>query len=117
MAYDYDVCAIGLGPAGMAVSIMASEIGLRVLGIEKRSLGGECMSVGCIPSKALLRMGHARHMFKRLGTLALEGGVPPQPAEPFQKIAEHVQYINDKKTTAMFAKVDLKVREGAASLG
>jgi len=56
-------------------------------------------------------------MFKRLGTLALEGGVPPQPAEPFQKIAEHVQYINDKKTTAMFAKVDLKVREGAASLG
>lgn len=41
MAYDYDVCAIGLGPAGMAVSIMASEIGLRILGIEKRSLGGE----------------------------------------------------------------------------
>jgi len=41
MAYDYDVCAIGLGPSGMAVSIMASEIGLRILGIEKRSLGGE----------------------------------------------------------------------------
>ena len=73
------------------------------------------MSVGCIPSKALLRMGHARHMFKRLGTLALEGSVPPQPAEPFQKIAEHVQYINDKKTTAMFAKVALKLREGPAS--
>jgi pyruvate/2-oxoglutarate dehydrogenase complex dihydrolipoamide dehydrogenase (E3) component len=115
MAYDHDVCVIGLGPAGMAVSIMASEMGLRVLGIEKRSLGGECMSVGCIPSKALLRMGHARHLFKRLETLALEGGAVPEPAKPFQKIAEHIQYIHDKKTTAMFAKVDLKLREGAAS--
>jgi len=115
MAYDYDVCVIGLGPAGMAVSIMASEMGLRVLGIEKRSLGGECMSVGCIPSKALLRMGHTRYMFDRLGTLALEGGSAPKPVKPFQKIAEHIQYINDKKTTAMFAKVDLKLQEGAAS--
>jgi len=115
MAYDYDVCVIGLGPAGMAVSIMASEMGLRVLGIEKRSLGGECMSVGCIPSKALLRMGHARYVFDRLETLALDGGSPPRPAEPFQRIAEHIQYINDKKTTAMFAKVDLKLQEGAAS--
>lgn len=115
MAYDYDVCVIGLGPAGMAVSIMASEMGLRVLGIEKRSLGGECMSVGCIPSKALLRMAHARHVFERLETLALEGGSAPKPGKPFQRIAEHIQYINDKKTTAMFAKVDLKLREGAAS--
>ena len=115
MAYDYDVCVIGLGPAGMAVSIMASEMGLRVLGIEKRSLGGECMSVGCIPSKALLRMGHVRHMFDRLGALGLEGGSVPRPTRPFQKIAEHIRYINDKKTTAMFAKVDLKLQQGAAS--
>jgi len=115
MTYGYDVCVVGLGPAGMAVSIMASEMGLRVLGIEKRSLGGECMSVGCIPSKALLRMGHARHAFDRLETLALDGGSLPRPAEPFRKIAGHIQYIHDKKTTAMFAKVDLKLREGAAS--
>jgi len=99
----------------MAVSIMASHMGLKVLGIEKRSLGGECMSVGCIPSKALLRMAHARHAFERLEALALEGGSTPKLGKPFQRIAEHIQYINDKKTTAMFAKVDLKLREGAAS--
>jgi len=52
VSYEYDVAVIGLGPAGMAVSIMAAEMGLRVLGIEKRRLGGECMSVGCHPKQS-----------------------------------------------------------------
>jgi len=115
MRYDYDVCVIGLGPAGMAVSIMAAEMGLRVLGIEKRSLGGECMSVGCIPSKALLRTAHLRHAVSRLAEFALAEVDPPQPVRPFARIAEHLRFIDEKKTQAMFAKVDLKLREGPAS--
>lgn len=115
MAYDYDVCAIGLGPAGMAVSIMASHMGLKVLGIEQRALGGECMTVGCIPSKALLRIAKSRHLFKQLGTWSLEGGSLPHPVKPFARIAAHIEYITDKKTRAMFDKVDLKLREGPAS--
>lgn len=43
------MCVIGLGPAGMAVSVMGAEMGLAVLAIERRALGGECMTVGCIP--------------------------------------------------------------------
>jgi len=115
MAYDYDVAVIGLGPAGMAVSIMASEMGLRVLGVEKRALGGECMNVGCIPSKALLRMAHVRHQTTRLADFALSDTGIPQVIRPFSHIAEHLRYIDEKKTTKMFAKVDLKLREGPAS--
>ncbi|MDD5265162.1 MAG: FAD-dependent oxidoreductase, partial [Candidatus Bipolaricaulis sp.] len=115
MPYDYDVCVIGLGPAGMAVSIMAAEMGLRVLGVEKRSLGGECMSVGCIPSKALLRTAHLRHAVSRLSDFALAGVNPPEPVRPFEHIAGHLRFIDEKKTRAMFAKVDLKLREGPAS--
>lgn len=115
MRYDYDLSVIGLGPAGMAVAVMASNMGLRVLGIEQRALGGECMTVGCIPSKALLRIAQSRHVFDKLDRWALEGGSPPHPVRPFARIAEHLTYINDKKTTAMFSKVDLKLREGAAS--
>lgn len=115
MPYDYDVCVIGLGPAGMAVSIMAAEMGLRVLGIEKRSLGGECMSVGCIPSKALLRMAHLRHAVSRLSDFALADVNPPDPVRPFEHIAGHLRFIDEKKTRAMFAKVDLKLREGPAT--
>ncbi len=115
MRYDYDVCVIGLGPAGMAVSIMAAEMGLSVLGIERRNLGGECMSVGCIPSKALLRMAHIRHATTKLATWALSKVEAPDPVDPFVRIAEHLQFIDEKKTTQMFEKVDLKLREGSAS--
>lgn len=55
MKYDHDIICIGLGPAGMAVSIMASHMGLKVCAIEKHKIGGECMNVGCIPSNALLQ--------------------------------------------------------------
>ncbi len=115
MRYAYDVCTIGLGPAGMAVSIMAAHMGLKVLGIERRSLGGECMSVGCIPSKALLRTAHARHMTQRLPSLGLSPVESPDPVAPFARIADRLRFIDEKKTTAMFEKVDLRLREGSAS--
>jgi pyruvate/2-oxoglutarate dehydrogenase complex dihydrolipoamide dehydrogenase (E3) component len=115
VSYEYDVAVIGLGPAGMAVSIMAAEMGLRVLGIERRSLGGDCMSVGCIPSKALLRMAHARHAVTRFPALALSETPPPAPIGTFRRIAEHLQFIDEKKTQAMFAKVDVKLCQGPAS--
>jgi len=115
MRYDYDIVVIGLGPAGMAVSIMASEMGLRVLGIERRALGGECMSVGCIPSKALLRMAHVRHLVGRLSEYALCATDPPNPEKPFERIAAHLRFISEKKTAKMFEKVDLRLAEGSAS--
>lgn len=115
MGHDYDVCVIGLGPAGMAVSVMAAEMGLRVVGIEKRSLGGECMSVGCIPSKALLKMAHARHLVSRLPDYALSAVPVPAPTDTFGRIADHLRYIDEKKTRAMFEKVHLVLREGPAT--
>jgi len=115
MRYDYDIAVIGLGPAGMAVSIMASEMGLRVLGIERRALGGECMTVGCIPSKALLRMAHVRHLVGRFSEYALSDAEPPMSTAPFGRIAEHLRFISEKKTSKMFEKVDLRLGEGSAS--
>jgi len=66
MKYDFDLICIGLGPAGMAVSAMGAEMGLKVCGIEKNKIGGECMNVGCIPSKSLLRIAKYRHSFIKL---------------------------------------------------
>lgn len=72
MKYDYDAIVIGLGPAGMAVNIMGAETGLRVCAIDKRFIGGECMNVGCIPSKALLSMAGARANVARLPVSAYD---------------------------------------------
>jgi pyruvate/2-oxoglutarate dehydrogenase complex dihydrolipoamide dehydrogenase (E3) component len=114
VAYDYDACVIGLGPSGMAVSIMASHMGLKVVGVERRALGGECMNVGCVPSKALLRIAHVRHAFSKLTDLGLEDVAPPAPVKPFERIAESLRFIDEKKTAKMFDKVDLRLQEGSA---
>ena len=61
-AEPYDVVVIGGGPGGYPAAIKAGQMGLRVACIEKRGrLGGTCLNVGCIPSKALL---HSSHLYE-----------------------------------------------------
>jgi dihydrolipoamide dehydrogenase len=62
----FDLVVIGAGPGGYVASIRAAQLGLKVACIDKRkSLGGTCLNIGCIPSKALLQSSehysHARH--------------------------------------------------------
>jgi dihydrolipoamide dehydrogenase len=52
---DYDVIVIGAGPGGYVCAIRASQLGLKTAIIDKQWLGGVCLNVGCIPSKALLK--------------------------------------------------------------
>ena len=55
MNYDYDLIIIGSGPGGYIAAIRAAQLGIKVACIEKApTLGGTCLNVGCIPSKALL---------------------------------------------------------------
>ncbi|HEY4029748.1 MAG TPA: dihydrolipoyl dehydrogenase [Caulobacteraceae bacterium] len=59
---EYDVVIIGAGPGGYNAAIRAGQLGLKTAIVEKRAtLGGTCLNVGCIPSKALL---HASEMFQ-----------------------------------------------------
>jgi dihydrolipoamide dehydrogenase len=56
MAESFDVIVIGAGPGGYVCAIRAAQLGLKVACVEKRTtLGGTCLNVGCIPSKALLQ--------------------------------------------------------------
>src|SRR5690242_13072405 len=50
----FDVVVIGSGPGGYVAAIRAAQLGLKTACIEKKDLGGTCLNVGCIPSKALL---------------------------------------------------------------
>jgi dihydrolipoamide dehydrogenase len=60
--FDFDVVVIGAGPGGYVAAIRAAQLGLKTACIEKRgTLGGTCLNVGCIPSKALL---HASHFYE-----------------------------------------------------
>ena len=56
---------IGAGPGGYVGAIKAAQLGMKTVCIEKRpTLGGTCLNVGCIPSKALLNNSHYYHMAK-----------------------------------------------------
>ncbi|OPZ78576.1 MAG: Dihydrolipoyl dehydrogenase [Alphaproteobacteria bacterium ADurb.Bin438] len=90
-----DIIVIGLGPAGMAVSVMATEMGLKVIAVEKHKIGGECANIGCIPSKGLIKAS--------LNSMALQKNIP----EIFKKVRDDVNFIHEKKMKSMFEKIEI----------
>ncbi len=74
MPDSFDVIIIGAGPGGYVCAIRAAQLGMKVACVEKRAtLGGTCLNIGCIPSKALLQSSeefhHASHALKDHGVL------------------------------------------------
>ena len=57
-AVELDTVVIGSGPGGYVAAIRAAQLGQKVAVIEKEYIGGVCLNVGCIPSKALISAGH-----------------------------------------------------------
>ncbi|GGE80973.1 dihydrolipoyl dehydrogenase [Sphingomonas prati] len=67
--YDFDVLVIGAGPGGYVAAIRAAQLGLKTACVESReTLGGTCLNVGCIPSKAML---HASELYQEASSGAL----------------------------------------------
>ncbi len=77
---DFDVIYIGAGPGGYVSAIRAAQLGLKVAVVEGReTLGGTCLNVGCIPSKALLHATHLLHEthenFEKMGLMGARPSV------------------------------------------
>lgn len=64
---EYDVIIIGAGPGGYVCAIRSAQIGLKTAIIDKQWLGGVCLNVGCIPSKALLRNAEIAYILRERG--------------------------------------------------
>jgi len=72
----YDLVVIGAGTAGLVTAASAAGLGARVALVERHLMGGDCLNVGCIPSKALLRSAHAAADAARAHPLGLVSGGP-----------------------------------------
>ncbi|MDX2120110.1 MAG: mercury(II) reductase [Gemmatimonadota bacterium] len=71
---DFDLVLVGGGSAAFAAAIKGSELGARVAMVEGGTLGGTCVNVGCVPSKALIRAAEARHRRTHHGFAGISTG-------------------------------------------
>ncbi|MEQ8505729.1 MAG: FAD-dependent oxidoreductase [Rhodospirillales bacterium] len=89
---DTDICVIGAGSGGLSVAAGASQMGARVVLLEKGEMGGDCLNYGCVPSKALLAAGHAAAAVRhagRFGVRATFGGIDGKV------VYDHVESVID----------------------
>src|ERR1700693_6098971 len=67
----YDIAVIGAGPGGYVAAIRAAQLGAKTAIVEKQYLGGTCLNVGCIPSKAMLHVAEVLHNLESLDELGI----------------------------------------------
>jgi dihydrolipoamide dehydrogenase len=112
MADRYDVVVIGGGPGGYVAAIRAAQLGKSVALIEKRAaLGGTCLNVGCIPSKALLESSelytqvktHFDHHGIKVGDVQFDlGGMMARKDAVVKKLTDGVGYLMKKNKIAVY---------------
>ena len=103
---QYDVIIIGSGPGGYVAAIRCAQLGLKTACVEgSKSVGGTCLNVGCIPSKALLHASHllheAEHNFAKMG---LMGKTPTVDWKQMQTYKYEVIEGNTKGVEFLFKK-------------
>lgn len=69
--FDYDVLVIGAGPGGYHAAIRASQLGLKTACVERGAVGGVCLNIGCIPTKALLHAAETMQASKHAAEFGL----------------------------------------------
>ncbi len=115
---NYDVIIIGSGPGGYVCAIRCAQLGLKTACVEGRdTLGGTCLNVGCIPSKALLHASHqlheAEHNFAKMG---LTGTAPKVDWDQMLTYKTEVIGQNTKGIEFLFKKNKVDWLKGWASI-
>lgn len=115
---DFDTIIIGAGPGGYVAAIRAAQLGQKVACVEGReTLGGTCLNVGCIPSKAMLHATHMLHEthenFEKMG---LMGGHPTVDWAKMQAYKDDVVSGNTKGIEFLFKKNKVTWIKGWATI-
>ena len=114
----FDLVVIGAGPGGYVAAIRAAQLGMKVAMVEKRpTLGGTCLNVGCIPSKALLQ---SSHLFEEAGhDLAQHGivlGAPKLDFAQLMKRKNEVVEATTKGVAFLFRKNKITIFQGTGRI-
>jgi pyruvate/2-oxoglutarate dehydrogenase complex dihydrolipoamide dehydrogenase (E3) component len=99
---EFDLAVIGAGAAGLSVTAVAAQLGLRVVLIERDRMGGDCLNFGCVPSKALLAAAHTAQAARGAARLGIH---LPEPKIDWPAVSAHVHGV-----IAAIAPTDAAVR-------
>ena len=115
---NYDVIVIGSGPGGYVAAIRCAQLGLKTACVEGRdTLGGTCLNVGCIPSKALLHASHQLHEAEHnFATMGLKGKTPSVDWKQMLAYKDSVIEGNTKGIEFLFKKNKVDWIKGWASI-
>ena len=103
---ECDVLVLGAGPGGYSAAFRAADLGLKVVIVERyATLGGVCLNVGCIPSKALLHVAAVMDEVAHLGDLGVDFG---QPAVNIDKLRGHKEKVIGKLTGGLAAMAKMR---------
>ena len=118
MANQFDVIVVGGGPAGYVCAIRAAQLGLATAVVEREKLGGVCVNIGCIPTKALLHSAYvanlAAHDAKELG---VEVGSVKTDYGVAMRRSRKVSEQNSRGVEFLMKKHKITVIKGTGILG
>jgi pyruvate/2-oxoglutarate dehydrogenase complex dihydrolipoamide dehydrogenase (E3) component len=112
---DFDLLVIGAGAAGLSVAAGAAQLGVKTALVERDRMGGDCLNIGCVPSKALLAAAHTAETIRGAGRFGLR---VPSPEIDWDAVRTNVQGVisaiapNDSE--ARFAGLGVTVLRGEA---
>ncbi|MBZ4690698.1 MAG: dihydrolipoamide dehydrogenase [Cereibacter sp.] len=115
---SFDVIVIGAGPGGYVCAIRCAQLGLKTAVVEAReTLGGTCLNVGCIPSKALLNATHHLHeVHENFEKMGLMGAAPTVDWAKMQAYKQDVVNGNTKGIEFLFKKNKITWLKGFGSI-
>jgi pyruvate/2-oxoglutarate dehydrogenase complex dihydrolipoamide dehydrogenase (E3) component len=90
-AARYNLVVIGAGTAGLVTAVGAAGLGAKVALVEKHFMGGDCLNVGCVPSKAIIRAARAAASVREAGAFGVQ--VPPGTTVDFGKVMERMRRL------------------------
>jgi dihydrolipoyl dehydrogenase len=116
LAQSFDVIILGGGPAGYVCAIRAAQLGLSTAVIEQDKLGGVCVNIGCIPTKALLHSAYIANLLKESKDFGVEAGEVKTDYGVAMKRSRRVSDQNSKGVEFLMKKNKITVIRGTGVL-
>src|SRR6059036_487298 len=116
VANPFDVIVLGGGPAGYVCAIRCAQLGLATAVIEQEKLGGVCVNIGCIPTKALLHSAYIANLLKESKDFGVEAGSVKTDYSVAMQRSRRVADQNSKGVEFLMKKHKITVVKGTGVL-